>query len=812
LEELQFALEELGVREAQAQSRAAAELLQLAAAQDGSGEDDGTIGFDAFMALQRKVGLLQAISAVDHKQALLLAEEPHPTEEQQWAGSSGLMPSAAYASSSFDSELDSIIFTDASGQPFSPRSLGGGRGAFPAAAAACRAGGGATSLRGGLRWRQQQGWLGSGRWGGFAARGGVVAHAFIDTSNAYSSSSSSSSGSSIDSLESESPAAAGSSSGGAMAAKRVDSSARNSVVALHGSNHATLNGSSSGTTNGSSNGSSANGSSSSNGMQAAAEEQLAEPALRGKPQRAAASASTEQQPEVVDLRAAAGQAAARWRPPPAMQGIVRLVSQPGPTTADATWQLVPVSSNRVGLLNAAGQPLPALAADAAGQQLQALPMPAQGPCVVGGDYDRDCDFIVDAPTVSGRHVRLEVVRQRDTKGGHSSLVLTDLGSTNGTWVNRGRIEAQRQISLRPGDVVSLAEPDISFQVVVAAPLPPATTVAASNGAAASAAAVADAPAAESAAADAQQAAATLPAVVAALRLAGAMEAAAAEQGLFPPGGAVYADLPDRVRQLMAAGSHDQAYVLLLAGVMQQPWAAGLWAQLANAERHRARLGCRPGSFGAARAFYAAAADAFAALTPATAGGALRCAAERAEGLSRVYSSWAQMELSLGHVAAARTLFRAGIAAAREHPAGAAAAGGPRQLVRWAGLEWKAGEAAAAQRLCVEALELEPANAHALTLLGNIEAAARQWVPARRLFKRAMEVDPGHVAALQAWGRLEVAAGNPKQARRLFRDALRLEPSNTHVLQALAVAEARLGDVEQARSLFRRCTEADPSCT
>ena len=440
--------------------------------------------------------------------------------------------------------------------------------------------------------------------------------------------------------------------------------------------------------------------------------------------------------------------------------------------------------------------------------------------------------------------------------------------------SRGRIEAHRQVTLRPGDVVSLAEPDISFEVAVAAPLPPAAAVAASNGAAASAASVADAPTPECAAAADQQAAATLPAVVAALRLAGALEAAAAEQGLFPPGGAVYADLADRVRQLMAAGSHDQAYVLLLAGVMQQPWAAGalmaarlrwggnaalvatsaappallcgcmvgaitlpaadaiplpmpfhslriqapfrtslptnsagLWAQLANTERQRARLGCRPGSFGAARAFYAAAADAFAAMTPATAGGALRCAAERAEGLSRVYSSWAQQELSLGHVSAARTLFRMGISAAQQHPAGAAAAGAPRQLVRWAGLEWKAGEAAAAQRLCVEALELEPSNAHALTLLGNIEvrmtergacylplllpvplallllalsllplrlasaltppaahpaacsqAAARQWVPARRLFKRAVEVDPGHVAALQAWGRLEVAAG------------------------------------------------------
>ena len=48
----------------------------------------------------------------------------------------------------------------------------------------------------------------------------------------------------------------------------------------------------------------------------------------------------------------------------------------------------------------------------------------------------DCDFVLDVPTVSGRHARLEVVRRRDAKGGYSKLVVTDLGSTNGTRVNR----------------------------------------------------------------------------------------------------------------------------------------------------------------------------------------------------------------------------------------------------------------------------------------------------------------------------------------------------------------------------------------
>lgn len=48
----------------------------------------------------------------------------------------------------------------------------------------------------------------------------------------------------------------------------------------------------------------------------------------------------------------------------------------------------------------------------------------------------DCDYVLEVPTVSGRHLRLEAQRRPDAKGGYSRLLLTDLGSTNGTRVNR----------------------------------------------------------------------------------------------------------------------------------------------------------------------------------------------------------------------------------------------------------------------------------------------------------------------------------------------------------------------------------------
>ncbi|KAL4427713.1 hypothetical protein ABPG75_001802 [Micractinium tetrahymenae] len=812
LEELQFALQELGVREAQAQSRAAAELLQLACADDGGASGDGTIGYEAFMAFQRRVGLLQAISAVDHQQAHVL-EEQHAAaaEAAQHPGSSG----GAQAGAAGGSVDEGSLFCDppsaaglawASGSFDGGDSSAGGSGSRLAARAlACRAQSSSASPSSGAALR----WQPPGHPAGHC-RGALLVRA-TPVETASSSSSSISSSDSADS-DSEAQPEASSRTG----ATHVCSGVRNSAVAMRV---------------GSSNGAASNnGSSSSSGSgSGGAEDQslLQKPERRAPPERGELPlAAAEELPADADAPSQRD-AAAVWRASRAVQGIVRLVSGSGPPPADATWQLVAAPCNPHRVLNAAGDALPAAAAGIE-QCSQVLRVPEEGPCIIGAVLDRDCDYVLDVPTVSGRHARLEALRRPDARGGYSRLLLIDLGSTNGTRVNRRLIAPFKEVPLRPGDIVSLAEDDIAFEVLVVPPPPPAATTAASNGSTASAAAAAGAAGADlapspvdAAAAD-QQAAAALPPVVAALRLASALEALAAAQGLFPPGGAVYADVSDRARQLLAAGSFDQAYVLLLAGAMQQPWAGALWAQLANLERQRARQRQRSsssasqasalgGSFATARAFFAAAAACFAALTPAWVGGALRAAAERAEGLTRVYTSWGQLELQQRNVGAARTLLRRGVGAAREHPAGAAAAGAPRLLVTWATKEWRSGELVEAQRLCVEALEIEPGNAYALTLLGSIEAAGGQADVARRLFERAVEADPQHTAALHAWARLETSSGNLSRARSLFRRALELEPNSAFVLQAWGVAEARRGSKRQARSLLQRATEADPGC-
>ncbi len=67
------------------------------------------------------------------------------------------------------------------------------------------------------------------------------------------------------------------------------------------------------------------------------------------------------------------------------------------------------------------------------------------PCTIG--RARDCDLVVDQTAVSRLHARLDFE--------HEQVTVTDLGSTNGTYVNRQRLEPHRPRRLKSGDVINL---------------------------------------------------------------------------------------------------------------------------------------------------------------------------------------------------------------------------------------------------------------------------------------------------------------------------------------------------------------------
>lgn len=77
-----------------------------------------------------------------------------------------------------------------------------------------------------------------------------------------------------------------------------------------------------------------------------------------------------------------------------------------------------------------------------------------------GEQRPDLDLrshITDDKGVSRCHVRLDPE--------HDSLCITDLASTNGTWINGERIPPHRAIALRDGDVISLAGLSFAIHIV-----------------------------------------------------------------------------------------------------------------------------------------------------------------------------------------------------------------------------------------------------------------------------------------------------------------------------------------------------------
>jgi pSer/pThr/pTyr-binding forkhead associated (FHA) protein len=63
------------------------------------------------------------------------------------------------------------------------------------------------------------------------------------------------------------------------------------------------------------------------------------------------------------------------------------------------------------------------------------------------------DIVLEGGTVSRRHCRLELAADR--------LLISDLGSTNGTFVNGIRLTSDRRLA--PGDIVKIGETEMRFE-------------------------------------------------------------------------------------------------------------------------------------------------------------------------------------------------------------------------------------------------------------------------------------------------------------------------------------------------------------
>lgn len=87
-----------------------------------------------------------------------------------------------------------------------------------------------------------------------------------------------------------------------------------------------------------------------------------------------------------------------------------------------------------------------------------------------------------------------------------------------------------------------------------------------------------------------------------------------------------------------------------------------------------------------------------------------------------------------------------------------------------------------RELLQELLQMDPANARGLGLLGSLELTLGHHDLARRHFTTGLESDPELVSNLHSLARLELLEGNVAEARALFQKGLGIEPKNVYILQ------------------------------
>ncbi|KAK9817892.1 hypothetical protein WJX72_003848 [[Myrmecia] bisecta] len=420
---------------------------------------------------------------------------------------------------------------------------------------------------------------------------------------------------------------------------------------------------------------------------------------------------------------------------------------PGEVRVD-TWDLVPSESGMV-LRMPNGRPYPT----------NRIPVPLMGPLVIGGSAARDCDVVVDDASVSGRHVRLEMVRL-DWRGHKIRCLVTDLDSTNGTWLNRGRLRKYADAHARAGDLVRDNAGDGRLWLQLA---------------------------------QCQHHAARAHAQRSGYAIARAYFRAAMEllerasSGQEQP--RVFFPTNFQLRDARAA----QAYVGALrrwgrmeAELRHDTSARRLWRKAVDiAKQH-------PDGLEAAGGLHTLAAWAHKELDQRN----LWKAARMCDEALRASPNNARLLKLRGRIeAAADRCDEARVWFSRSR---AQNSGDVALLLSWARMEAETGHMERARQLFADALTLDPCNAVLMQAWAHAESGCGNFAAARSLFKRSLFEAGDAKQTWHAWAVMEARVGEEAVARSLFRRVLQLDPANTRALAALAALERGAGRLGEAR--------------
>lgn len=118
----------------------------------------------------------------------------------------------------------------------------------------------------------------------------------------------------------------------------------------------------------------------------------------------------------------------------------------------------------------------------------------------------------------------------------------------------------------------------------------------------------------------------------------------------------------------------------------------------------------------------------------------------------------------------------------------------------------------AERLYLEAMQLDPWLAIAYTNLGNIRFRRQDPDAAEELYRKALEIDARQPEAQYNLGYVMLERGKPSQSVPLFRGAIEADPKFSDAYFNLAMAYEQLGETAKARPYWKSYVELEPAGT
>ncbi len=114
------------------------------------------------------------------------------------------------------------------------------------------------------------------------------------------------------------------------------------------------------------------------------------------------------------------------------------------------------------------------------------------------------------------------------------------------------------------------------------------------------------------------------------------------------------------------------------------------------------------------------------------------------------------------------------------------------------------------KILTAAIEVEPKDANARVLLGDLLYSRDRRGDATELWRAAVQVDPRNFSALRNLGIATLVAGKQEEGLGLLTRASEARPDHLATTLLVANVNARLGHTEQAREAFRKALQLQPN--